>query len=233
MISLLHPSRGRPQQAYDTAKKWIEKAGQKVEYILSVDNDEAKLYEPIFLQLHKDFGFCVKLIANETRSAVGAINGAAMLSVGDILMVLSDDFDCFDNWGVALLKELEGKEDFILKTQDGIQDWIITMPIMDRKYYNRFGYVYYPEFRHMFCDTFLTCVADLTGRKIESNLLFKHNHYSIAGGKDSVSERADKTWEHGEKLFLELARKNYLLKPDQIKGKIKSETYSNWIKQRI
>lgn len=240
-ISLLHPSRSRPQKAFETARKWIDKAGVEVEYILSLD--ESDVYQKAYFGVYgfggsdwpDKLGFRstttgYNCLLSENRSAVDAINIAAKIATGDILMVLSDDFDCFDNWGVALLKELEGKEDFILKTQDGIQDWIITMPIMDRKYYNRFGYVYYPEYLHMFCDTELSCVADLTGRKLTSKLMFKHNHYSVAGGKDAVSERADKTWAQGENLFIQRYKKNFdLVNPP---GKIQSQTYLNWIKQK-
>lgn len=173
-----------------------------------------------------------KILRYENRSAVDAINNAAKIAKGDILIVLSDDFDCPDNWGAQIIEATQGKTDWILKTPDGIQDWIITMPIMDRAYYNRFGYVYYPEYLHMFCDTELSCVADLTARKIEANIPFQHNHYSTGRGqKDEVSIKADKTWDQGEKLFIERYKKNFgLIDPP---GKIQSQTYMNWIKQKI
>ena len=84
----------------------------------------------------------------------------------------------------------------------------------------------------MFCDTELSCVADLTGRKIEANIPFVHNHYSIGKSeKDEVSIKADKTWGQGEKLFIERYKKNFDLK--ETPGRIESPEYLNWIKNKL
>lgn len=222
MISLIHPSRSRPEQAYQAASNWLAKAGCNIEYILSLDIDDPKLdkYHP-----------SVNIRRNKNKSAIDAINYAAQKCTGDILVVMSDDFDCSDNWALKIIQQTQDKTDWIAKTWDGIQKWIITMPIMDRTYYNRFGYIYYPEYLHMFCDTELTCVADLTGRKINLDIPFTHNHYSTGKSvKDEVSIKADATWNQGERLFVERARRNFdLVNPT---GKITSQEYINWMKMK-
>lgn len=231
-ISILHPSRGRPQKAFETTKKWIENAGCEIEYILSLDWTDHELF--VYKELYFEIQSNGQVITNHNRSAIDAINNAAKIATGDILIVLSDDFDCPKDWGKQIIEATQGKTDWILKTPDGIQRWIITMPIMDRVYYNRFGYIYFPEYLHMFCDTELSCVADLTGRKIEANIPFVHNHYSIGKSqKDEVSERADKTWDQGEKLFLQRYKENFGLKSEEIKGQITSQEYLNWIRNKI
>lgn len=226
VISLIHPSRGRAQRAHEVAMKWISSAGVDVEYILSVDIDDPELkeYRKLFSSLVINIG--------EHRSAIDAINTAAKASTGRIIIVMSDDFDCPDNWGYDLGEKTEYRVDWIAKTSDGIQKWIITLPIMDREYYNRFGYVYYPEYKHMFCDTEMTCVADLVNRKISLPIQFSHNHYSTGKTKkDAINERADKTWEQGEKLFIERYKNNFgLVNPP---GNIQSPEYLNWIKGKI
>lgn len=146
-------------------------------------------------------------------------------------MVVSDDTDCFPNWDTALLKEVEGKTDWILKTPDGIQPWIITMPVMDRAYYNRTGYIYHPDFQHLFCDTYLTCVADITGRKITSNLMFKHNHYSVSGGQekpDELHKRNDATWRQGEETFIRLMKE---FTPEE-RSRIQDPGMKNWLRNK-
>lgn len=226
MISLIHPSRSRPKDAFAAANKWIEKAGCKVEYILSCDTDDPLGYQYGAYFSGKD------AIVNNNRSAIDAINNAAKVATGDIFIQMADDFDCPDNWALQIIEATKGKTDWILKTQDGIQKWIITLPIMDRRYYERFGYIYYPEYQHMFCDTEMSCVADLTGRKIISNISFPHNHYSTGKRpKDAISEKADATWAQGEKLFLERYKKNFgLIDPP---GRITSQEYLNWIKGKL
>lgn len=227
-IAIIHPSRGRAKKSKLAVNSWFQRAVSITPEIkVSVDSDDPEL------ELYKEY-YGGDLIINKNRSAVDAINNAAKLSGGDIFIVLSDDTECPPGWAMDLLHITSGKSDFILKTQDGIQPWIITMPILDRAYYNRFGYIYQPDFTHMFCDTFLTCVADLTGRKITSDLLFPHKHYSVTKEKpDAVNRRADATWKQGEDTFIRLARQNYLLIPEEVKGTITDPGYLNWIKQRL
>lgn len=226
MISLIHPSRGRPEKSIQTVKKWREAAGDYIQVVVSVDTDDPKL---------EDYNYYYQAngayTVNKNRSAVDAINKGAQLAIGDILIVVSDDTECPPNWDSFLLKWLRGKKDFIVKTQDGIQPWIITMPIMDRAYYNRFGYIYHPNYQHMFCDTEMSCVADITGRKITSNLLFKHNHYSVTKeAPDAINKKADATWDQGEKLFLERYKRNFDLPP----GKpIQDNGMINWLKRKV
>lgn len=224
VISLIHPSRGRAEKSFETANKWIDKAGVDVEYILSIDDDDSDVNN-----YKNTIG---KTIISKNRSAVDAINNAAKVSKGDILVVMSDDFLCPNDWAKKLIERTEGKSDWIIKTIDGTQKWIITLPIMDRIYYNRFGYIYNPEYLHMFCDTDLTCVADLLGRKLDWNIEFTHNHYSTGKSKrDHVSVRADKTWAQGEATFIKRSRENFGVSNPV--GEIQDKGYANWIKQRI
>lgn len=102
---------------------------------------------------------------------------------------------------------------------------------MDRVYYNRFGYVYHPDYLHMFCDTEISCVADLTDRRINLDMKFLHLHYSIGQSKkDSISEKADKTWSQGEDLFLK--RLSNMFGLTDTPGKITDQSYLNWAKSK-
>jgi hypothetical protein len=222
MISLIHPSRGRPQIARQTLDKWWGDyiMGHNFEHILSIDVDD-----PAKEEYEKLFPVGCTLIQNSNRSAVDAINNAAKVATGDILMVVSDDTEPCPAWYEYIYHEANGRKDWILKTQDGIQPYIITMPIMDRAYYNRTGYIYYPTFDHMFCDTYLTCVADITGRKITSNLLFPHRNDSI---KDDLRKRTDSTWKQGEDLFIKLMKE---FSPEE-RARITDSSMKNWLRNK-
>lgn len=224
-ITVIHPSRNRAKKSFTTLMKWILSADYKFEIILSVDSDdpEKDLYRILYQNTN------AVIIENNNRSAVDAINNAAKIAKGEIILVVSDDTDCPIKWDSQIISKAGSRVDWIAKTPDGIQSWIITMPLLHKDYYNRFGYIYHPEYAHMFCDTELTCVADLTGRKIALDIPFVHNHYSTGKStKDEVSIRADKTWDQGEKLFIERARRTFdLINPP---GKITSMEYINWMK---
>lgn len=232
LISLIHPSRSRVDKAFNAAQKWIDLAGVDVEYILSIDTTDPELekYKATFSQLQQVTKRKVVIISTN-KSAVDAINKGAEISTGRILVVMSDDFDCPQNWGLSIIQQTEGKKDWIAKTPDGIQRWIITLPIMDRIFYEKLGWIYYPEYLHMFCDTELTCVADLTGKKIQLNIPFTHNHYSTGKtAKDEVSIKADSTWAQGESLFIQRARNNFdIVNPA---GIITDMQYLSWLKSK-
>lgn len=228
MISIIHPSRGRPQKSFETIRKWqkcfMGCTGEQIETIVSVDMDDFTLNA--YIRLH---GRAVLL--NNNRSAVDAINNAAKVATGDILIVVSDDTEPVEFWNKKIHEEVNGKTDWILKTQDGIQPWIITMPVLDRAYYNRFGYIYHPDFSHMFCDTYMTCVADINGRKLTSDLMFKHNHYSASGGKeapDAINKKNDATWSQGEETFIRLMKE---FTPEEI-SKIQDPGMKNWLRNK-
>lgn len=208
-ISIIHPSRGRPFLGSETMNKWISRAcnPEHIEYILSLDsNDPAAIH---YSSKYKG----VQVIHNPNQTAIEAINVAAKMTKGNIIVVVSDDFDCPQNWDRQLLRALDGRRNFCAKAQDGHQSFIITLPIMDREYYNSFGYVYYPEYQHMFCDTEMSCVAWITGRYIPINVQFKHNHYSVMKTrKDAINIKNDATWPQGERLFVSRRRMNFGLK---------------------
>ncbi len=203
-ISIIHPSRNRPTQAMETVKKWLSQAKnpKDIEYVISLDSSDPKLeaYRAALQTIEKPYNLGITLHDNHT--AIEAINNTAKLVSGNLLIVVSDDFDCPNLWDVALLDALKGKKDFIVKTKDGLQPELITLPIMDRAYYERFGYIYFPQYQHMFCDTEMTDVGHLLGKVIKLPITFYHRHYSTGLNKrDEISEKNDSTWKQGETLY--------------------------------
>lgn len=225
-IALIHPSRSRVEKCVQTDDKWFAMADDisRLYLYVSIDNDDPQWNEYMD---HYDS----HIITGPNRSSVEAINRAAKESDENILIVISDDTDCFKGWDTALLKAVEGKTDWILKTQDGIQSYIITMPVMDRAYFNRTDTIYHPGFEHLFSDTYLTCLADINGRSITSNLVFPHRHYSHSGGKegpDELHKRNDATWQQGESLFIKLMKE---FTPQQ-RSLIKDQGMKNWLRNK-
>lgn len=226
MISILHPSRSRPEKSWTTIQKWIAYAGTEVELIVSLDHDDPKLGQ--YMDKYEN------MLISINKSAIDAINNAAKIAKGEILIVVSDDSDCPSNWANKIIEATKGKRDWILKVNDGIQRWIITMPIMDRTYYSRFGYIYYPGYGHMFCDTELTHVADILKRTIKrDDLNFPHRHYSVTREKkDEISIKADSTWNQGKQLYLQRVRDSFGLKGVDVMN-ISDVSHQRWLKHNL
>lgn len=206
-ISVIHPSRSRPEMAKQTISKWVNRADNAFEYILMHDSDERKLYETI----NSEFGYpTVMVYTRDNKSAIEAINIGAKFAHGDILIIVSDDTDCPEHWDTLLLESLKDKSDYIVKTQDGLQKTLITMPIMDRAYYNRFGYIYHPDYLHMHCDEEMTIVGHMLDRVITLDLLFQHNHYTTGKMQmDAINVKNNSTWAHGQCTLDRRAKDNF------------------------
>lgn len=207
MISLVHPSRNRPEIAFKTYERWINSISGKyqVEHILSIDEDDKDI------ERYKELFTNSKIVVSNNTCVVEAANAGAKQSKGDILILVSDDFSCFNNWDIAIKDAYKNLTCRVLKTYDGIQNWIVTLPIMDRSYYEMQGYLYCPSYRHMFVDTDQTHKAEAEGKLVFRNdICFTHEHYSTGqSAKDSVNEKADATWAQGESAYLQRVRDRF------------------------
>jgi hypothetical protein len=206
-FTIIHPTKNRPLISYNTFCNWKDKAWNwaGIEYILSVDHDDLSNYN---WNYSPEANFTI--LRKNNKSAIEAINSAAEISTGEIIIVISDDFDCPQNWDILLYEELKNKSKFCLKTDDGLQPTLITLPIMHRGFYDCFGYVYYPGYTHLFSDQEMTAVALMSGRYLKSNISFPHNHYTTGKSqKDAINIKNDSTWQQGEALFNERLKTNF------------------------
>jgi len=63
---------------------------------------------------------------------------------------------------------------------DGNTTEIITLSILGKDFYNRFGYIYNPEYCSLWCDNEQTDVAKIVGGyKFIDKQIFEHRHPSI------------------------------------------------------
>lgn len=210
MISILHPSRSRPQKSFDTVNRWIQKAGTTdLEVIISLDKHDSHLGN--YYALYDKISNQVLIYVGDNKNAVEAINAAARIAKGNIIIVVSDDTDCCPNWANKIIKYTEHKSDWVMKVQDGIQPKIITMPIMDRVYYQRDGFIYNPAYSHAWSDREFTEVAHRRKIVITKNIMFKHLHYSVLKNKkrDEQYARTDATFESGKKIFIQRQKMNF------------------------
>lgn len=229
MISLLHPSRSRFQRSVQTTDMWLRRAGlTPVELIVSVDQDDAQIND--YLTYYGN-----KVIVNAAGSnAVTAVNAAAAVSHGDILVVLSDDTTCPEHWADKLEIATEQDKDCVIRVADGVQAWLITMPVLTRGYYMRFGYIYHPGYKHMFCDTEFTHIADAMKKvKTRQDLVFKHEHYTVMRTHpDELNRRNDQTWNHGKELYLKRLRENFGITGVNFND-ITDGQHREWVRQHI
>jgi len=212
--------------AYDTAMKWIRNVGgqNQAELILSLDNDDPKLVEYQNLFLGDGEWPFTTIIFNDNNNVVDAMNAGAKIAQGDLLVCISDDFECFQNWDEELIKLIDSDVQAI-QVKDGIinekhsayykkyrmHEYIMTLPIMTMGLYKLLGYIYYPEYTGMFADNDLAEMCQAMGVLKQSKLLFNHNHFTVTKKEDETYKRHNNqpSWDIGQKLINERRLNNF------------------------
>lgn len=216
-ISLIHPSRGRPDKARQTRKDWffnLTNGDYEIEHILSLDFSDTCVskYESLFKFLAD-----TKIIIGTNDNVVEATNRAAKMATGDILVYLSDDFKCPLNWDKSIVewfKDITSPR--LLKVDDCYQAMdkdVLTIPIMNRRLYERLGYFFHPGYKSMWVDCDLYhVVKNNNWLKIAPELKFPHEHH-VNGfcNNDETYQRSNLNWETGKKLYIERKIKGFQL----------------------
>ena len=215
-ITLLHPSRGRAEKAFETYKDWVinMRTTIEVEHILSLDSDDHQL------ERYKElFNATSTIIVNDNDCVVKATNHAAKISTGDILIYMSDDFKAPHAWEILLLEvfEFHGMEKpTLLKVNDDMRSAdvaVLTIPIMNRKLYETLGYFWFPEYRSMFVDEDLYWTCENNDWLIRrEELVFPHEHWCNQKAEIDETYRAtEKNWVQGQTLFVKRKSENFPL----------------------
>jgi hypothetical protein len=172
-ISLIHASRGRPEQAIAQREIWLGHAANpnRIEHIFAVDKDDEASCNKI--------GFYNHVVVEPGGGCVRAWNEGAKLAHGAVLIQVSDDFTPPQNWDDLILEKLgDLADEKVLAVSDDIRsDGLLCMAIMTRARYEKQGYMFHPDFLSMYSDNWFTEEAYRDGVVIEAkDIVFHHNH---------------------------------------------------------
>jgi len=221
-FTLLHPSRGRVEQAYSTLDKWMlmSSGNHKIEHILSIDRDDPEKNKYLRKFEHKHPGLDKSTrMEGDNKSVVEATNRAAKWAKGEILIYLSDDFDCPYHWDELILEKLKANGNvhlWLLKVDDCLQRFhaeVLTIPIMSLGLYQELEYFWHPDYKSMWVDVDLYHTVYNVGYMIMApELKFEHKHYSNGkASHDETYKRSDKNWDQGLETYNRRKAENFPL----------------------
>lgn len=182
-ILVKFPTRSRPEQFLKTLSEYYRKAkdNSKIEYLISYDLDDSKMSAGIIAQA-QSLGSNVKCIGGNSKSKIDACNRDITKPYNwDILLLVSDDMIVqVDGWDEVIrskMKQAYKNTDGCLWFYDGHQKRICTLSCIGRKYYERFEYVYHPDYMSLWCDNEFTDVAQSLGKiTFFQDIIIKHDH---------------------------------------------------------
>lgn len=220
-ILIKYPSRNRKEKFYQNLNKMRVMANNSndITYHFTIDDDEVDLY-------------FIETLGGKSNNKIHAVNRDVPESDWDILVVMSDDMVCITHgWDDIIRQDMNENfpdTDGVLHYNDGNQKAnVMTMSIIGRKYYQRDGYIYNPEYQSLWCDVEATEVAHMRGKYKymgDATILFAHHH--PAWGFCLHDEQYRKTespyyWQKDRQVIENNRAKNYGLKENEIINQFK------------
>lgn len=186
-------SRSRPKRFFDALDNIFSLARYPHFFILAtLDGNDPKMNTDEVMKKIVTYKNVIPQYG-QSNNKVHAIN-RDMDKAGewDILITMSDDMkfisEGFDAHIVSSMQKYFPDGDGCLCYWDGgreTSNQFMTMSIMGRKYYERFGYIYHPDYISVHCDNEATDVAKMLGKFQPMDIqLFQHEHpangYAVA-----------------------------------------------------
>ena len=152
-------------------------------FVVTVDSDDEKMNNPDIIKFMNQMPKCTYVFGN-SKTKIEAINADIPDNDWDILVLISDD----------MIPEIQGFDDIIRKKMikhfpdtdgvlwffDGWRRDLNTLCIIGRKYYDRFGYIYHPDYKSFWCDAEFTEVATALGKQVFfDQVIIRHLHPDI------------------------------------------------------
>lgn len=226
------PSRNRPFIFSRTISEYINLSTDKenISYMVTLDNNDKDLpaYKTVCERLNLPYRVA------ESGTKVKAINrDMDKASDFDILVLYSDDMICkVQGWDEILRNEMLEHfpdTDGVLWHNDGFtgkgadlsesakrhgMNPLNTMVIIGKKYYERFNYLYHPDYHSLACDIEFMHVADrLNKQKYFSQVLFRHEHYSNSPQfnytNDALMKHTQRFYKQDNELLARREKLNY------------------------
>jgi len=188
------PTRGRPEKFFDVLEKYMSLSRyHDVSFVVTCDlNDETMNNEKVKERL-KAFGN-VEVCFGNSRSKIEAVNADMGGRDFDICLLASDDMipekEGFDLEIVNQMKINYPDLDGVIWFSDGYQkENLNTLVVLGKRYYDRFGYIYHPDYVSFYSDNEFMQVAFALGKQTYvDNVIIRHQH------PDNTKESIDMTY---------------------------------------
>jgi hypothetical protein len=176
------PTRGRSYKFFDVLDLYVDYLHDKDNYeiIVSCDDDDTDMNRPEIIERLKTYKN-LKYYFGKNDTKIQAVNSDMEGSEFDIVLLASDDMipqkRGYDNIIRKDMVNTFEDGDGVLWYFDGYNRKTDTLSIMGKKYYDRFGYMYHPDYITFWADNEFQEVATRLKRiKFFDNVIIKHEH---------------------------------------------------------
>jgi len=185
-ILIKFPTRERPEKFFQVLNLYYQKAKDinNIEFLISCDEDDSTMNNPDVIRRLNNSKKHINLnyYFGNSKTKVQAINtDMENCQNWDILLLASDDMiPVCDGYDQIIRDDMfthHRNGDGVLWYNDGNRDDINTLCIFGKKYYERFNYIYNPEYTSLWCDNEFTKVSLFLGKCAKINkTIIEHAH---------------------------------------------------------
>jgi len=182
-------------------------------FLVSIDRDDPSMQTPE-IQAYCAGKSNLEVCLGDNKTKIEAINADMKGRDFEILVVIADDMapteKGYDNIIARDMKRYYPNLDGCLHYNDGAhgKNMLITLTVIGKRLYDRFGYVYYPEYQSMWCDNEFTDLVREWGVVTWINMvIIQHEFHKY--GDDEIYQKNARPWEKDKKLYYERKAKGF------------------------
>lgn len=173
-------SRSRPHKLIACLGNIFSLARHNIfEIVVTLDEDDVTVNNEAIKNMVEGFGEKVNPIFGVSKNKVDAINKNVTASKDwDILCNHSDDMWFIkEGFDLDIIEAFKGYSGLVHFPDQKAKKALITYAMMSRDYYERFGYIYHPDFVSVYCDHEQQDVAKrLNKYKFVNKNILEHRH---------------------------------------------------------
>jgi hypothetical protein len=187
------PTRGRPEKFFEVLDMYYSFLSDidKTIFQITIDEDDTLMNNNNVIDKLKNYKNLFYNIGI-SKTKIHAVNRDIIVGDWDILLLASDDMIPIKNgYDDIIRKYMIDKypdTDGVLWFNDGNRKDLNTLSILGSKYYQRFNYIYNPDYKSLWADNEFMTVADILNKQtFYDEVIIHHQHPDWGyGGKDNV-----------------------------------------------
>lgn len=218
-ILIKFPTFNRTKQFFDTLYKYYKKSKNlnDLSTLVSIDSNDSSMNNDDVLNGLKTYPN-LNVVVGESKSKIDAVNRDIRNFEydWDILLLASDDMiPLVDGYDDIIRNDMEKyfpDTDGVLWYNDGYKkNELNTLSILGKTYYNRFNYIYNPQYKSVYADNEFTEVSKILNKFVYfDKTIIEHQHPDWGYGVNDIIHRNNyKNVSHDKSIFEYRKLKNF------------------------
>lgn len=217
-ILIKFPTRGRPKkflEVLDMYYSFLSDIDRTI-FQITIDEDDTLMNNNNVIDKLKNYKNLFYNIGI-SKTKIHAVNRDIIVGDWDVLLLASDDMIPIKNgYDDIIRKYMIDKypdTDGVLWFNDGNRKDLNTLSILGSKYYQRFNYIYNPNYKSLWADNEFMTVADILNKQtFYDEVIIHHQHPDWGyGGKDNVHTLNNINDDYDRNVFLLRQKNNFYL----------------------